>query len=394
MKKEKPLICAYYFPNWHPTPQNDKWHGKGWTEWEVVKYARPRFTGHKQPKVPLWGYEDESNPAVMQRKIQTASDYGIDGFVFDWYWYEDGPYRNQCLEKGFLQSPNCRDLQFSVMWCNHDAKQVHPGSRMFRGPCLCPGDVSPDTFFKATDHCIKHYFSHPNYMRINGGLYFSIYQLLNMVENLGGLEAACGYFTDFRKRVKDAGLGELHLNAVGMEVRSDIAMLDDKNTPDHLPSNMKSRDEINNILVKLGIDSRSGHGWNKRKHADTFPSFDYLKFAMKNIAEYELFSSSLELPFNPAVCMGWDVSPRAVPSEVYENVGFPFMVILSDNTPECFKTALRKAKDFIQSDKFTGNMLLINSWNEWTEGTYIEPDTEYGYAYLEAVKEISSSIKK
>ena len=258
---------------------------------------------------------------------------------------------------------------------------------MFRGPSLCSGDVSPETFLKATDHCIKHYFPHPNYMRINGGLYFSIYQLSNMVENLGGLETASGYFTDFRKRVKDAGLGELHLNAVGMEVRSDLAVLEDKSASNYSPpTNMKSRDETNNILTKLGMDSRSGHGWNKRKHADTFPSYDYLEFAMKNIAEYELFSSSLKLPYNPAVCPGWDVSPRAVPSEIYEDVGYPFMVILSDNTPEHFKTALSKTKDFILSDKFTGNMLLINSWNEWTEGTYIEPDMEYGYAYLEAVK--------
>ena len=82
MKKERPLICAYYFPNWHPTPQNDKWHGTGWTEWEVVKCAISRFPGHKQPKVPLWGYEDESDPSVMKRKIQAASNYGVDGFYF------------------------------------------------------------------------------------------------------------------------------------------------------------------------------------------------------------------------------------------------------------------------------------------------------------------------
>lgn len=54
-QKKKPLVCAYYFPNWHSNPRNDKWHGTGWTEWEVVKCARPRFSGHQQPKVPIWG---------------------------------------------------------------------------------------------------------------------------------------------------------------------------------------------------------------------------------------------------------------------------------------------------------------------------------------------------
>jgi hypothetical protein len=81
MNNEKPLVCAYYFPNWHPNHQNDKWHGKGWTEWNVVKYATPRFEGHKQPKVPLWGYEDESDPVVMSKKVEAAANYGIDGFI-------------------------------------------------------------------------------------------------------------------------------------------------------------------------------------------------------------------------------------------------------------------------------------------------------------------------
>jgi hypothetical protein len=206
---------------------------------------------------------------------------------------------------------------------------------------------------------------------------------MDMVESLGGLETACECFRDFRKRVKDAGLGELHLNAVGMEARSDLALLEDDS--DSFP-NTKRQDDISDTLVKLGIDSRSGHGWNKQKHADKFPFYDYLEFALKNIAEYESFASCLELPYNPAVCMGWDSSPRTVQSEIYENIGYPFSVILSDNTPEHFEKALRKAKEFILSDKFAGDMLLINSWNEWTEGTYIEPDTEYGYDYLNAVK--------
>ncbi len=387
MKPEKTLVCAYYFPNWHPNPQNDKWHGKNWTEWEVLKYARPRFPGHKQPKIPLWGYEDESEPDIMEKKIKTASSQGIDGFVFDWYWYEDIPYRNQCLEKGFLNSVGNSDFKFSLMWCNHDAKQVHPGSRMFPAPSLSSGDVSPETFLKATDYCIKHYFSHPNYLRINGGLYFSIYHLHGMVESLGGLDVACKCFTDFRQRVIRAGLGEMHLNAVGMESLHNQAILADTGQGCS-PSVNQPPQSVNFMLDKLGIDSRSGHGWNKQKHADTFPGYDYLKFALKNIAEYEHFTSCLKLPYNPAVCTGWDVSPRAIPSEVYDNIGYPFTVILTENTPENFAAALKKAKEFILSDQFTGNMLLINSWNEWTEGTYLEPDTEYKYGYLEAVREL------
>ena len=85
MKKIK--LYSYYFPNWHQDDRNDNWHGKGWTEWEVLKCARARFVGHKQPLIPTWGYEDESKPEVMEKKIETAKKYGIDGFIFDTYYY-------------------------------------------------------------------------------------------------------------------------------------------------------------------------------------------------------------------------------------------------------------------------------------------------------------------
>ena len=81
--RKKIKVYSYYFPNWHADARNEKWHGKGWTEWEVTKCARPRFEGHHQPRIPLWGYEDESDPKVMEKKIATALKYGIDGFIFD-----------------------------------------------------------------------------------------------------------------------------------------------------------------------------------------------------------------------------------------------------------------------------------------------------------------------
>ena len=70
-----------------------------WSEWELVKAARPRFPGHHQPNVPLWGYTDESDPKAMEQKIAAAADYGIDAFLFDWYYYNDGPTKRRLLSK-------------------------------------------------------------------------------------------------------------------------------------------------------------------------------------------------------------------------------------------------------------------------------------------------------
>ena len=91
-------IAVYYFPDYHEDERNNVWHGPGWTEWELMKRAEPRFEGHQQPKIPLWGYEDEADPMVMAKKIDAAADHGITSFVFDWYWYEDGPYLQRDLE--------------------------------------------------------------------------------------------------------------------------------------------------------------------------------------------------------------------------------------------------------------------------------------------------------
>ena len=74
--KNRPLIASYYFPNWHVDPRNEKLHGTGWTEWNVTRCALPRFPGHVQPKTPIWGYEDESVPTVMERKI------AVNAFLF------------------------------------------------------------------------------------------------------------------------------------------------------------------------------------------------------------------------------------------------------------------------------------------------------------------------
>lgn len=102
-------VAAYYFPGYHTRDTSDLpynlMHPHDWTEWELVKEARPRFADHAQPHVPAWGYEDERDPAVMARKIDAAADHGIDAFIFDWYYYDGRPFLNRALDEGFLERP-------------------------------------------------------------------------------------------------------------------------------------------------------------------------------------------------------------------------------------------------------------------------------------------------
>ncbi|MCD6301973.1 MAG: glycoside hydrolase family 99-like domain-containing protein [Anaerolineae bacterium] len=148
-------VACYYFPNYHVDPRNEEAHGPGWTEWELVKRARPRWHGHRQPRVPLWGYEDEADPEVMARKIDAAADHGIDAWIFDWYHYDDGPFLQRCLEEGLMRAHNVSRIRFGLMWANHDWINIHPCGLRIGRDLMYPGAVTPATFDAITDRVVE-----------------------------------------------------------------------------------------------------------------------------------------------------------------------------------------------------------------------------------------------
>jgi hypothetical protein len=119
-----------------------------------------------------------------------------------------------------------------------------------------------------------------------------------------------------------------------------------------------------------------------------FPQSSY-ETASQDAAEYwEFARREFPLPYHPNVSMGWDSTPRARQEDRFENAGYPFMPVLAGNTPARFKHALENARKFLESHPESPRILNLNSWNEWTEGSYLEPDTVNGLAYLEAVREV------
>ena len=375
MKKLKKY--AWYFPNWHPTPLNEKWHGKGWTEWEVVKCATPRFEGHIAPRLPLWGVENEAEPAVMEKKIQTAHDYGIDGFIFDFYWFKDfGPYRRECLDEGFLKAKNNELCEFSVMWCNHHARSLHPASSLtasdfYDDPVLASGDMDAELFYEVTDFCIENYFPKHNYQRVDGKVFFGIWDLARMTRNFGGIHGASVMIKDFRRRAAAKGF-ELHIAANKYLVPGYGEV---------------EKDELNRMLKEMEIDSIFIYT-PSMGDCKEWPVIHYADYIESMAADYQTSSELFDLPVNISVSNGWDSSPRTVQSDKYENWGYPFSPIVVDDTPENVEKGFERAREFIESGAFTGNMLLVSTWNEWTEGNPFEPDELYGYGYLEALKRV------
>ena len=123
-----------------------------------------------------------------------------------------------------------------------------------------------------------------------------------------------------------------------------------------------------------------------------FPSFEYDEMTKLTCPEMERFSRELCIPYNPVITTGFDNSPRTVQSDIYEEVGYPFNSVAVNNGPEKWEECLRMAKTFTDSGKFTGDILHLSCWNEWTEGAYLEPDTQYGSSKLEAVKKVFGKV--
>ncbi len=371
-------IASYYFPNYHMNDnRNNAFKGYGWSEWELVKNAKPRFKGHQQPNIPAWGYTNESDPLVMEMKIDAAADYGIDAFIFDWYYYDDGPFLEKCLEDGYLKARNKNRVKFSLMWANHDWIDIHPctkGARLAGPKLLYPGKVTLETWEHITEYVVEKYFKNPSYWKIDGKPYFSIYDLSRFIDIFGSVENTKSAIEKFRQKVIDAGFSGLNLNAVvwGRTI---------------LPSE-EIVENINVLVKDLGFNSITSYVWIHHVKLDKFPVTPYTKVQEKYFEYASKAANESDLPYYPNSTMGWDSSPRADQRDSLVNIGYPFMAKMGENTPEAFKAGLVEMKTFLKNNPKSGNTFNINCWNEWTEGSYLEPDLRNGYKYLEAIREV------
>lgn len=363
-------VAVYYFPNWGPVLSS---------EWALIKAALPQFNGHQQPKVPMWGYTNENDPVDMAQKIDAAADNGIDAFIFDWYYYDDESefhagsrdswdgkkYLYMALENGFLKAHNNSKLKFSLMWCNHDLGQHVKGA------------VKPVTCEEMMDYVIEKYFKHPSYWKINGCPYFSIYQINAFLKTYGNdYKKAAAAIELFRNKVKAAGFPDLHLNAVLWGISGNMI----------------------NKITKLKINSTTSYAWIHHNVLPDFPSSDYSKAADTYFKSLEYGGASnglkspaklIPVPYHINVSMGWDSSPRCKnATDWMTRRGYPFGPVIVNNTPYLFKKYLAKAKTLTLTKPENERIITINSWNEWGEGSYLEPDTTYGMGYLKAIKEV------
>jgi hypothetical protein len=378
-------VAAYYYPNYHHDARNQTWYGPGWTEWELVKAAQPRFDGHQQPVTPAWGHFDEASPAWAERQVALAAEHGITAFLFDWYWYDGQPYLEGALERGFLGAPSRSRLKFALMWANHDWRNIQPAHAGRQPHLLARGALSAAEFDQLTDYVVARYLMQPNYLTLDGRPYFSIYELSTFVKGIGSADDARRALARFREKARAAGRDGLHLNGVVWGASGGAAPALGAAGAAPLPSSVAE-------AAALGLDSVTSYTWYH--HYDTagdqFPHGSY-RTAIESYGAWCERCRRFPLDYHPNVTMGWDPSPRTVASDGYEPRGYPWTSILHGNTPEAFELGLRQVRALLDRPQPSGvqqRLVTLNAWNEWTEGSYLLPDTRHGTAYLEAVRTI------
>ncbi len=357
-------IAAYYWPAYHDEPRWRRFMPEGQGEWQTICRAKPKFPGHWQPRVPSWGCLDEADPRVMERKIDAAADHGVNVFIFDWYWYENQPFLEDALQRGFLEAKNNNRVKFFVMWANHDATTLWDLEQSHERKIIWPGAVDRATFDRATRRLIERFFGHPSYYRIDGKPVLSIYEIGTLIQGLGGIEAARDALNDLRANVRAAGFPGLHLQAIlWCNIPQSLGMVPGDRT--------RTQD---NTISFLGFDSLTNYQWCHYVR----PTGSYRDWGETAVASWKKWAGEFSAPFYPHVSIGWDTNPRF--KEIRQE-------LVTGGTPELFAGFLRRAMEFADAGALAPRLITLNSWNEWSEGSYLEPDTVYGMKYLEAVRD-------
>ncbi len=362
-------VAAYVWPSCHYGERNAEilWP-EGIGEWEIIQKGSPRFEGHYQPKIPLWGYEMDDDPKVMERWIDVATDHGINVFIFDWYWFDKGPFLESSLNNGFLKASNNQKMKFYVMWANHDVKKNYWNHYKYDSDSLLwTGSVDMENYKIIVDRVIHQYFQKPNYFTIDGEPVFSIFNINKFVRDCKGLDGTKEALDHFREATQKAGFPGLHVQVIGFGGNQ---------LPGILQHDLMKGKTNAEVINYLGISSVTKYNWGQGEGVE-----DYITWGEQAMERRENWDSAVEIPYFPNVSIGWDDTPR-FPAKGKTHV------IHYNKSPESFAAYLRKAREYVEQHPDQPRLITLFSWNEWVEGGYLLPDMRWEYGYLEAVKSV------
>ena len=339
---------AFYLPQYHPIPENDRWWGKGFTEWTNVRRSLPQFEGHAQPRIPgeLGYYDLVEDPKIRRRQAHLAHQYGLSGFCFYFYWFAG---------KRLLETPvrayaddETITFPFCLCWANENWSRRWDGRD---DDVLIAQAHSADDDVAIIQH-LSDYLQNSKYIRIDG-------RPLVIVYRPGLLPDAKQTALRWRRWCRENGIGEIHLAYTQSFETLDPATYGFDSAIEFPPNNMGLERQSDIVTpVSDAFDCRIYDWDDLARRAETYDDPGYTLFR--------------------GVTPQWDNTPRRMNSST----------CLIGSSPGAYEVWLRQAAldAARRRKKFSERLVFINAWNEWAEGCYLEPDATFGYAWLEATR--------
>ena len=371
-KPEGMEIAAYVFPNYHASALHNKIYAPGWTEYNLIRSARPWFEGHQQPRTPLLGELDESLPSTWEVYNRLCKSSGIDVLLWDWYWYDGKPCLHEALEEGFLEAKNTNDVKFACMWTNHPWYILYP-TKQTNGqnaypPSFDAPDFSYEEAFRSLSYIVTRYFNQSNYWKIDGKPVICIWDARRLEQRLG-LAGVQRLFTELREFARKQGHAGIHFHITGFS-----------------SANMKATG-YNTVGSYNPLDWIAG-----RFQPNEIELPDY-GVAAADVA-YKLWPEhhrDFDIPYVPAIGAGWDSTPRYVKPSVRPSKGdrkaWPGCTIFVNESPAAFKAFVQSSFAYLNQHPEVPRFVTIACFNEWSEGHYLLPDNRFGYGMLNALGE-------
>lgn len=351
---------AFYLPQYHPIPENDRWWGKGFTEWTNVTKAKPLYKDHYQPHQPAdLGFYDLRLPEARQAQADLAKAYGIHGFCYYHYWFTG----KRLLERPFndvlaSQEP---DLPFCLCWANENWTRRWDGQD--------ENILAEQVYGEADDREHLRYlalaFQDPRYIRIDGKPLFLVYRANKIPDPFATAKT-------WRDEARRLGVGEIFLVRVE-------SFSDEHNDP--ISIGFDASVEFQPDWGNLGSPLQRGSKWDlarKLKIANrTYANNNIYDYA--TMVEQMLAKPAVDYKRFPCVTPAWDNTARRKDGNA---------TILHDSTPEVYGKWLETVVQRELSNPSSDRVVFINAWNEWAEGNHLEPCQKWGHAYLEATHRV------
>ncbi len=355
MNRNDVKVLAFYLPQFHPIPENDKWYGKGFTEWTNVGKAKPLFRGHDQPKVPAdLGYYDLRVPETRLAQAEMAREYGVTAFCYWHYWFGK---EKRLLERPFnevLRSGE-PDFPFCLAWANHSWKGIYNGVKTKES--LIEQEYGGREDYETHFYDVLPAFQDPRYVTVDGKPFFllfspgevpeprrfiELWQELAIKNGLKGIHfVAHTYQPGDIDRLLGMGYDAVNVVRLFEYQRIGLSLF------------RMAVNKINREVFKHGF-------WCQYKDAMRY--FSGKEDGLENVY--------------PTIVPNWDHSPRTG----------RYGGILKNSTPELFRKHVERVLEDVTKKSPAHRVVMLKSWNEWAEGNYMEPDLKHGRGYLEALR--------